>query len=288
MTASVTRRILEAWKDGVVSSFSVMANGEDTEGVTVGIGENSGLESRISAHLTLTEGYAIAPKEEVKLLTDEEGVLKCGFMGLLKTWKFAGKKKRNEIVGQVETEWRSQIEKIAALCGERKIDAVDGHIHIHMLPFLFDVAARLAKEYGIPEIRVSQEPFFISSRMKDNLSPAFAVNMIKHFLLNHYAKNARKIMREYGLSGPDLLVGVLFTGRMDRWNGHAGIKAAAKRGAGTVEVLYHIGRATEDEAVRWVKNPAHGEFPLSELRDVEYEELIELKKEVERAGIGTA
>jgi hypothetical protein len=49
-------------------------------------------------------------------------------------------------------EWRSQIERCLRLAGS--VAFVNSHQHIHMLPPLFRLLTDLAREYGIPTIRV--------------------------------------------------------------------------------------------------------------------------------------
>jgi hypothetical protein len=77
-------------------------------------------------------------------------------------------------------------------------------------------------------------------------------------------------------SSPDALVGVLYTGRMTAAAAKAGIEAARRHGAREVEVIFHIGRADEEELPRWGGLPEIGAFYLSSARDREYEELQRL------------
>lgn len=52
----------------------------------------------------------------------------------------------------IETELRAQIERVAQ--SGLKITHLNGHQHLHLLPRIFEVVGRLAREYAIPYVRI--------------------------------------------------------------------------------------------------------------------------------------
>jgi hypothetical protein len=179
-----------------------------------------------------------------------------------------GRRVREQLVNQIEVEWRAQIRAVQACVSPRRVDAVDGHMHLHMLPFLFPIAAKLASEEGILNIRISKEPFYFSS-FKDLLLPFYWVNCVKHFILKACAVNATWVARKQGLSYPEEVLGILYSGKMSLSRICSGVRVAQRSGAENVEVIVHFGRALSEEAGRWRSNPAIGDFYLSEWRDKE-------------------
>jgi len=197
---------------------------------------------------------------------------------LLRMWLMSSPRTRQRLVEQIEKEWRAQIEHVMEVCAPRPIQALDGHMHVHMLPFMFPIAARLASEFGIPEIRITDELFHFAEDWRASLDLEFAVNVIKHLVLRACSIPARKIRREYDLVGPDTMIGVLYTGRMTASSGRRGIRVALAKRLREVEVLFHIGRGHEQEAKRWQSCPDIGRFYLSDKRDTEFAELIALRE----------
>lgn len=276
-TPGITQKILDAWRSGLLDSFSIMANGDGLDEMLAGLKELPEREVRIGVHLNLSEGRALSSTEQVPLLTNPKGSLRCGFSGLLLRWLFSSRFEKNRLLEQVEQEWQAQITEAKTICQPRKVSSVDSHLHVHMLPFLFPIAARLARQEGIPEVRISREAFHLSPRLGDSFYPGFIVNIIKHIILRLLSWNAQKILMEYGLKPSHFIVGILYTGRMTRESVRAAIVSAKKRSTDTVEVIFHIGRATTAEASRWEGYPAIAGFPMSERRDREFEELNRLR-----------
>lgn len=279
-TSSMTKRILETWKAGFLDGFSILANGGATSELRLGLLSDPDREARISVHLNLSEGKSLTQPCDIPLLVDSHGNLKRGFAGLLFLWITSSKTKRKDLLLQVEKEWRTQIIEARRICTPRKITSIDSHMHIHVIPFLFPIAARLAGEEGIPEIRISYEVFYFSSKLVESLSLSFLVNVIKHLVLRGCSRFARRFAKEDGLRGPEALIGVLYTGRMTRTTAKSGIAAAMRKGLQVIEVLFHIGRASGGESSRWKHHQSRGTFSLSERRDKEYFELMILRREM--------
>jgi hypothetical protein len=56
----------------------------------------------------------------------------------------------------------------------------------------------------------------------------------------------------------------------------AGVDAAKRKNAAEVEVVFHVGRAAEDERSRWKGRESMAAFYCSPLRDSEFAEAAEL------------
>lgn len=283
-TTRVTERILWAWQAGLIESQSVLANGDALELFAHELARDAARPLRLAVHLNLSEGTPLSPPREVPLLVSADGHFDCTFGGLIKTWATGSRGARAELASQVAAEWQRQIARVKEVAGGRVVAALDGHQHFHMLPFLFPIAARLAAENGIGEVRVSREAFHFSPVTRDNLRLGFAVNVVKHFVLRACAVRARPVLAANGLSSPDALVGVLFTGRMTEAVATAGIRASRRRGFKRLEVLFHVGGAGADEAARWRSAPTIGDFYLSADRDAELAELAKLRQTLGAVG----
>jgi hypothetical protein len=184
--------------------------------------------------------------------------------------------RRRAFSAQVEAECRAQIRAVRALCGSRPLAAVDGHNHVHMIPAIFAAVVRAAAAEGVPEVRVSREVFHVAEP-RDLLRPGWWKNVVKHALLRLFSLRAASRLGRAGLSAPDRLVGVLYTGEMTAARAQRGIAAARAARAATLEVLFHVGRSTAEEVGRWAgDDPLYSAFHLSAARDREREALLAL------------
>lgn len=284
-TEAVTRAILDRWIHGYLDGFSVIANGEACESTMSALAARGDHPARVVVHLNLSEGPSTLSPEQVPLLVDERGLLKHGFASLAKIWLTGSTKVRRDLQDQIRNEWRAQILRVRALAGQRPLHGVDGHVHVHMLPFLFPIAARLASENGIPEIRISREPFFVCEGAKDLLSPHFWVNVLKHIVLRVCAGRARTAFRETGLASSSYIIGVLYSGSMSAAAASAGLAAAQRKGAESVEVIFHAGRASDKERSRWGDRGGYADFYCSPLRDREFREVALLHADLVQRGL---
>ncbi len=152
----VSRGILDAAKEGVVTATGIMANSRDLEKHLRLFAEVDSLDAGI--HLNLTHGEP---------LTDRMRDLLCDWGG-----RFPKKFQittailtRNVPLAAVEEEWRTQILR----CVEYGINPVfmNSHEHLHMLPSLFGVVVKLANEFGIQHIRHSSPEWEPTRKISD-------------------------------------------------------------------------------------------------------------------------
>jgi chitin disaccharide deacetylase len=135
MTGGVTRGILCAMEQGVVTATSAMVC--DDEDLCRVKANCSGLAGRLGLHLQLTDGRPVLPVVEVPHLVDTEG-------------QFA--RHREQIAGvdgdELLAEWRAQLERFLSLGLEPS--HLDTHHSVHELPVVTDVYRQLAREIGLP------------------------------------------------------------------------------------------------------------------------------------------
>jgi chitin disaccharide deacetylase len=237
-TAGVNRGIAEAHRNGIVTSASLLANGQAfAEGVALAR-DAGGLG--LGVHLNLNDGPPVAPPESVPSLVNDAGEFEGGPDGLL--LKIAT---RGLVMGQVELEWEAQIAKVRNAGVEPT--HLDGHKHVHMLPGLFEIALRLAKRYGIGGIRVSHEASSLRAALSTGERRAAVVlkQGVQARGLKLLARDARQQAERAGVSTADYFCGIAQTGELTR----EGV-ARLLRGLpeGTTELMCHPGYA--DEALR--------------------------------------
>lgn len=244
LTRHITDSILEAADDGALNNVSVIANGGAVDYALAEYWKRSTRLS-ISIHLNLTEGLATDTVDRTKFLTDDDGRFRHSFVSLWCGYVFSLPRKRRVIRSQIRDELSAQINKIRTILGDDVVFRVDGHQHIHMLPFVFDELLKICKEFKISSIRIPTEPFFFAKPVSVYFSP----NIAKHALLNILGWRGRALARMAGVQANSFFIGVLFTGHMTKDAVESGLKRIIKisNPDSSTEIIFHPGEAKENE-----------------------------------------
>lgn len=264
---AVTDNIFSCF-NGVLSSTSIMANGDDYDRA-IAVFRRDFIHHRLSIHLNLTEGRACLPAEAIPNLVDADGYFRHSFFSLLVAYYRGSPAKRRVISAQVESEIKAQIDKVCREIGNTAGINVDGHQHIHTLPFVFHALLKIGKTLPIDYVRLPREKFFLlfnRSTMFNYLGP----NLIKHVLLNFLSSRCARFLRQHSIACNDYFIGVLFTGNMSLASIKKAIAAIKDDNDNmTVEILLHPGGSREDEATYWKKHPSFRAYYLSDNREKE-------------------
>lgn len=267
LTKTITDNILDCRRNGVLSSLSVVPNGHAFEYAMGQIRRDPSL--RVAIHLNLIEGKPISPPDEVDALVDENGYFCHSFISIWKAYVFSSQETRARLKRQVALEIAAQLGRVRNALGPTRPIHVDGHLHIHCIPFVFESLIAHRRSFDIEYIRIPREPFFLDVRSLSSVKNYFGPNIIKHFLLKVLSIKCRRLLDALKIQYPDYFIGVLFTGNMSI----SSIERAFKRiGVGaekTVEVLLHPGGASDEEAVYWRSNKKLKQYYLSSNRHAE-------------------
>ena len=229
MSHAFNRAVLEGYGEGILKSASLVANGEAFEEAVNEI-IPACPDLGVGVHLNIIEGKSLC--RELDTLTDSEGNFNNSFGQLLIK---SLNTKDNTFMEQLEKEFRAQIEDIQA---KTFVTHIDSHVHTHSIPRIFDLVCRLAKEYGISQIRTQFEKPYIVPDVFKHLNRVYPINLIKVALLNVFTLINENAVPKYGLNTNDYLIGVAYTSMMNSLTVSYGLKAI-KRDNVTVESLIH-------------------------------------------------
>lgn len=236
-TEGVNRGISEAHRQGLVTSSSLLANGQALESALCVARANPQLG--VGVHLNLSDGPPTASAQNVAGLLNQSGHLHDGPEGLL--LRIAS---RSLPLDQVESEWDAQICKVRG--SGIQPTHLDGHKHVQMLPGLFEIALRLAKKHGIRAIRVAHEEsklrFALSFAGRQKTSVVLRQG-VQARGLKLLARDAREMADRAGLVTTDYFCGIAQTGALTR-EGVAHVLEVLPDG--TTELMCHPGYADED------------------------------------------
>ena len=147
MHAAIDAGILEAHRRGIVTSASILVNGATAEeasrrAVAQGLA--------LGVHLCLSSGLRpVAEAAQVPSLAPG-GVFRLGWSDVARAGLL-----RQLRPQEIERELRAQVSRARELGAQP--DHLDGHMHLHLLPGVCGIVARVAEEEGLP-VRWPREP----------------------------------------------------------------------------------------------------------------------------------
>ncbi len=177
--------IVEAYKNGCVSSTTMMMNQSGTEEAMKLLKENRGLG--VGIHFVLSKGEPLVKGH--KSIVNEDGIF-------IKDYKKLMVADEDEI----EREFRAQFERFLSF-GEKPTH-IDSHHHVHAVPPVKRVVEKLAREHDLPVRTVSQNmklyDSFLEKDIKTNdgfVGSFFGDNMTVEKLIE-YIESEYKAGRE--------------------------------------------------------------------------------------------
>jgi len=214
----MTEGAIEAHRHGIVTACSLVANGAAFEHAVEQLRDVPRLE--VGIHLTLVEERPLA--RGVESLVGTNDLLHENFVAFVPRY-YA----RMIDMAEVERELRLQIELVLA-AGVR-VTHLNGHQHLHLLPRIFEIALRLAEEYGVRYVRTVDD-----GGAGGGLARRLAVRR-----LNALGRSARKSARKRGLPTNDATIGVASAGHLTNV-GHL-ITLLEQVAEGVTELVAHPG-----------------------------------------------
>jgi len=193
ISSGVNKGILEAHKQGIVTSTSLMVN---TPYADEAIRMKKSLAPRLGLGLplTLSWGKPILPAKEVPSLVTSEGTFHNAFD--IRPWRFKA--------DHLRAEMKAQLQRFRDLTGEMP-DHIDSHQFVaNILPKAFSVLIDLSKKHGIP-IR-NPSPFLDIKTIKDLLEHMGdeKINILVLIFLKRYIKSNQAILKHHEKPGwPD-------------------------------------------------------------------------------------
>lgn len=254
ISRGVNAAIEKAYRQGILNSTSLMVNQKFAAKAVEAARKMPNLE--LGLHINLTNEYPAAPREDIPLLVGADGKLKNGFVKLLLLSLLHPK----SLAAQAETEIRAQIDKYLRF--GLKLQHLDSHRHIHLIPVLFKVTRKLQQEYDVPRIRVMNENLFNTIKQNKSKSYWFDGGLIKYALL-------RFLCWWNGYKSDVYFYTILFTCKISRQQFE---NVRIPRGYKAVEIMIHPGMPEID---RRYPNDVWDDNILSPYRMVELQTLLD-------------
>jgi predicted glycoside hydrolase/deacetylase ChbG (UPF0249 family) len=250
LTAGVNRGIVEAHREGLLSSASLMAGGAAfAEAVEL---VRPQVRLGVGCHVVLLDGKAVLGAPNT--LAADGHTLRPSLMG------FAMAVKRGQVSAEdMEQEAAAQIRRVqkAGLSPTH----VDTHKHAHMLPEVARALLRAAKACGVGAVRNPYEPIRAIPWPVVRRRPRLCPRLMRVLRMSLYAAEFRRLAKEAGLRTTDGTLGIVVTGSLDL-EALQGVIVAMPEG--TWELVCHPGYHDRelDGAGTWLRGSRARELEL--------------------------
>lgn len=267
VSTHVSEVIASCVEEGYLQSISIMPNMKCLKKCTIILNEIKS-SVRVSVHLNIMEGYCVAEKEQIPLLTDENGSFTISWGKLL----IYSLTKPELLKQQLKIEFKAQIDRIIGIMPDGYRIRLDSHQHTHMIPLVFKALMELIEEenYDVEYIRIAKEqiwPFFKHSELWRTYSPA---NIIKNILLNIMSSYDKRLLDDGEKIHTAEFMGLFFSGCMDAGRVGKILPDIIDRSSHkTVEVLFHPGRMLGSEMGPEYNKEGFNNFHLDKGRMIE-------------------
>ncbi|HEX9882557.1 MAG TPA: hopanoid biosynthesis-associated protein HpnK [Desulfobaccales bacterium] len=158
----------------------------------------------LGVHLTLVQGGAVLSPGRIPHLADSRGRFPANPVAA--GWRYFFQPRllpeiRRELAAQIETVLRAGLTPWH----------LNGHLNLHLHPRIFPLVVDLAREYGVPGVRLAREDWRATLALAPDRPLAKVVQGLIFILLS---RRARRLAQDAGLVYNDHLFGLLNDGRM--------------------------------------------------------------------------
>lgn len=212
ITKQQTKHILSLSQHGIrkglLNSVSVMPNTPYTKEAVSSL-KDTGIRKVV--HLNFIEGKSVHPSEELPLLTNENGMLRCTFSYLLKL-NFASRTKKKQVKEQLKKEILAQIRVVYD--SETDI-CIDSHQHFHMIPLVLSALYEVVTEQGyhVSMLRVPTDPLLPLFKHPSFILKLRPVDVLKWMILSILKWMDHSLLQKFSSDIP-VFFGIFFTCRM--------------------------------------------------------------------------
>lgn len=148
MSEAVNEAVIRAYKEGVLTTTSLMVAGEASDQAVKLARENPGLG--VGIHLVTVVGRSVLPPADIPSLVDQNRNFSKNPTAAGLKYFFSPQARRD-----LRKELAAQFAKFHST--GLPLSHIDGHLHLHVHPVIFNAALELGEKYGCRRMRVPHE-----------------------------------------------------------------------------------------------------------------------------------
>jgi hopanoid biosynthesis associated protein HpnK len=229
LTRGVNRAVVEAHCQGVVTSSTLMANGQAFDDAVQSAKSTPRLS--LGCHVVLVDGLPVLGGRQTPTLSDKKARDGRFYDGLT---AFALRAVSGGVdADEIEAEVTAQIRKLQS--AGVSVSHLDTHKHTHIFPQVLRPLLRAARTCGVPAVRNPFGPVRFSILAK---YPSLWKRYSQVTVLNRLGGRFRDSVAEAGMLTTDGTVGIVSTGAMDDYLFGSIVESLPE---GTWEFVWHPG-----------------------------------------------
>ncbi len=242
LSSAANRAIIKAWREGILTSTSLMVGGAAFNEAVALAQENPGLQ--VGLHLTLVQGRSVLSHAEIPGLVDADGNFDNNPVRAGVRYFFL-----KELRSQLHREIEAQLLRFKE--SGLPLSHLDGHLNIQMQPVVFAIVRELMARHGITSFRLTRE------RLSDNLKVArqrLLGKALDAFIFGQLARHCLPKLDQQKVYYTDEVKGLLNSGKMTE--GHL-LEALESIQEGVTEIYFHPGCLPCAELRKWMPDYDH-------------------------------
>ena len=200
---SINDAVVRAYRDGILTSASLMVNEVACDEAVAAAREHPGLG--VGLHLTLLCGKSALPPQKIPGLVNARGEFSSNPVSVGMRYFF-----KRSLREQLRAEIHAQFEKFRAT--GLPLDHVNGHLHLHLHPAVFQILMEDAAPLGIRHFRFTRDCLSRSRR----ISRGHWVYRVSHAAIHQWlSSRARPHLQERNIRHTQITFGLLQNARVD-------------------------------------------------------------------------
>ena len=200
---SINQAVIRAHREGILTTASLMVNEPACAEAVELARQNPGLG--VGLHLTLLCGRSALPCDSIPGLVDRQGNFTNNPVGAGLRYFF---------LRQLREELRSEIHAQFQRFRDTglQLDHVNGHLHLHLHPAVFQLLIEDAGKLGIQRLRLTFDPLRLNLRLARG---HYGYRILHALVFHSLARRARPLLSRRGFRYTDAVFGLLQNARVD-------------------------------------------------------------------------
>ena len=202
-SSSINEAVIRAHREGILTSASLMVN-EPAFDQAVALAR-AHPRIGIGLHLTLLYGHSALSKEKIPDLVDETQKFSFNPVAVGMRY-FADRRLKSQLTAEIDAQFQKF--KSTGL----PLDHVNGHLHLHLHPTVFQILCSNVSRWGITHLRLTHDPFWLNAA----LTPGHWFYRVSHAMIHRVlADRSRRILRRLQVKHTTAVFGLLQNARVD-------------------------------------------------------------------------
>jgi chitin disaccharide deacetylase len=203
LSRSVNEAVVRAHREGILTTASLMVNASACAGAITLAKANPRLG--VGLHLTLLLGHSALSPEKIPGLVNSRGEFSNSPVGAGIDYFF-----KRSLREPLRAEIRAQFEKFHAT--GLPLDHVNGHLHLHLHPVIFQILMEDSDRLGIRHLRLTRDCLARSRRM---MRGRWLYRLTHAAIYEWLSRRAREALRRRGIQHAQITFGLLQNARVD-------------------------------------------------------------------------